>query len=37
LLLPFPEHFFITFFGATVTKSCEKQFSGSNFWFTVVI
>ena len=24
LLLPFPEHFFITFFGAKVTKSCEK-------------
>ena len=24
LLLTFPEHFFITFFGAKVTKSCEK-------------
>jgi len=24
LLLLFPEHFFITFFGAKVTKSCEK-------------
>ena len=24
LLLPFLEHFIITFFGAKVTKSCEK-------------